>query len=109
MITALQQANLVLRFLLELGMLGLVALAVWRLPRRPLARIIASAIAVLAVSVLWALVVHSGAPAPIRLAVQVALFTVAGWSLASRRRRTAAVAFLAVVLGNAALMGAWHQ
>jgi hypothetical protein len=110
MIATLQSANLMLRFLLELTLLAVAALAAWRSFDRGWVRLAASTAAPLAVGVLWATVVHGGqVPAPVRLATQVVLFGLAVAALIRLGRRRLAAGFAAVVVANAVLMTAWAQ
>jgi Protein of unknown function (DUF2568) len=110
MLSLLQNANLALRFALELALLGAVGCAAWRLVPQGGLRVVATVGLPLAVAVVWATVVHgAGVPGPVRLAAQVVLFgaTVAG--LAAARHVGLAAGFAAAVLANAVLMTLWAQ
>lgn len=112
MITALEQANLALRLVLEMLMLALVTLAAWRSPGAGASRVLRGAVAAVAavgVMVVWAFVVHSTRAWPVRASVQVVLFGAAAWTLAGRRGQRVGGVFAGAVVVNAALMGVWDQ
>ena len=106
----MQNANLAVRFAVEIGLLAAVGYAAWRgIARRSLRRV-AVILLPLSVAVLWATVVHgNGVPGPLRLCTQVALFTAAVTGLVLVRRARLAAGFAVVALANAGLMTIWVQ
>lgn len=110
MLALLQNANLAVRFALEIGLLTAVGYAAWRgIPRRGL-RLFAVIALPLSVAFVWATVVHgNGVPAAVQLGAQVVLFTAAVTGLVLVRRSRVAAGFAAVALANAALMTVWAQ
>jgi hypothetical protein len=110
MLSLLQDANLALRFGLELALLGAVGYAAWRLVAPGSVRAVAVVGLPLAVAAVWVTVVHgAGVPGPVRLAAQVVLFGVAVAGLAAVRHIGLAAGFAAAVIANAVLMTVWAQ
>ena len=110
-LAAAQNANLAVRFLLEAGLLAVVAVAAWRSGRSPVARWARVVLVPAAVAVGWVLLVHGlSVPQPVRMAAQVgalALGVAALRRLGSRALTTSSLAVLAV--GNAVLLTVWNQ
>lgn len=110
MLDLLQNANLAVRFGLEVALLVAVGYAAWRgIPQRGL-RLVAVFALPLSVAVLWVTVVHgSGVPAPLRSGAQIALFAAAATGLVLVRRARLAAGFAVVAIANASLMAIWAQ
>lgn len=122
MMDAIQAGNLLVRFLVELAMVGLLAIGAWRLSSRRVQHrdqtataaakvgpaMVAGAVAVVT-GVIWALVVHGPLPEWLQLCTQAVLFAAAAATLMQLRSRVAAGGFVGVVVANAALMGVWGQ
>ena len=113
MLSALQNANLALRFLLELALLAALAYGGYHLDLPGWLRAgLAVALPVTA-AVVWALFVAPKAthplPAPVHLAVQVTLLGLAVVLLCTISRQGVALGFATVAITNAALMAAWGQ
>lgn len=110
MITALKSLNLALRFGLELALLAALTVYCWRTLPSGTARLVGSVGIPLVVMVIWATFVHGPAiPAPVQIAVQVALFGVAVAAVAVLGRPELALTFAGTAVVNAALMVAWSQ
>ena len=110
MLTVLQQGTLVVRFLLELTLLGAVAAAAWHATGPGLLRWCAVVLAPVAVAAGWVLVVHGDAvPTPVRAAGQLAALALGIACLISTGVPRAAALLGAAALVNAALMAAWGQ
>ena len=110
-LAAAQNANLAVRFLLETGLLAVVAVAAWRSGRSPVARWARGVLVPAAVAVGWVLFVHGASvPQPVRVTAQVgalALGVAALRRLGSRALTTSSLAVLAV--GNAVLLAVSNQ
>jgi hypothetical protein len=113
MLAILQSANLILRLLVELGVL--VAVFTWAasLPFPYLARV-ASAIATpLLLAWTWAVLLSPGSSVPIpevsRTILQLCVFAIAALALVGAGRPNTAIVFGTVAVANAALMTAWNQ
>lgn len=95
------------RFVLEIALLTALAVAGWRLPDPRWAQVALAATLPVAAAVLWGSVVspkaRAGAPLPVRLAVEIALFATASallWATGSETAALALAAAEAVVLGG---------
>lgn len=79
------RANLVLRFLLELAALAALAAWGWQTGSGPAAAVALAVLTPLTVGLLWAACVSPKAPlrlsAPVRLAIELGLFALAGLAL----------------------------
>jgi Protein of unknown function (DUF2568) len=106
-------ANLGLRFILELCALGALGCWGYRTGGTRLAKFARAAGAVIATAVVWAAFVAPNAsvpaPGPVRVLLQVLIFTAAATALFSLRRPMVASVFGASVIVYAALMAAWGQ
>jgi hypothetical protein len=111
MLAAAQNANLALRFGLEMALLAVVAVAAWRSGHTPATRWTRVVLLPGAVAVAWVLLVHGASvPPPVRAAAQVAalaLGVVVLRRLGARPLTTSSLAALAV--GNAVLLAVWNQ
>lgn len=94
------------RFVLELALLAALAVAGWRLPDQVWAQVALAVALPVAAAVLWGFVVspkaRAGAPLPVRLAVEIALFATASALLWATGSETAAITLAvaeALVLG----------
>jgi hypothetical protein len=109
----IQDANLALRFLLELC--ALVALGYWGMQTGSgtITKIGLGIGAPLLAAVVWGLFVSPRAavpvPAPVHLALQVAVFGSAAAALVATDRPVLAGIFALLVVANALLMYAWEQ
>ncbi len=110
-LAAAQNAHLAVRFLLETGLLAVVAVAAWRSGRSPVTRRAGVVLVPAAVAVGWVLLVHGvSVPQPVRMAAQVgalALGVAALRRLGSRALTTSSLAALAV--GIAVLLAVSNQ
>lgn len=108
--TAVVNANLALRFVLELGALAAVGHWGWRTGEGLLRPVLALA-AVGAVVLVWALFVSPNpvieVAAPLRLLIEIGVWTAAAAALYAVGRETAAVTFAAVAVASGALNAAW--
>jgi hypothetical protein len=106
----MKEANLVLRFLLELGALAAVGYWGWRAGEGALAPVLAVA-AVAAVAVVWGLFLSPKATfelaRPLRFAIELAVWTAAGAALYATGQERLAVAFVVVAVVSGALNYAW--
>jgi len=110
MIATIQSANLMLRFLLEIVLLGVAAFVAWRSFDRIWLRTAAAIATPLAVGILWATVVHGAhVPTAVRVGTQILLFGLAVAALARLGRRRLAAGYAVVIVANALLMTAWAQ
>lgn len=109
----IHQANLGLRFILELC--ALAALGYWgyRTGSATLTKLGLSGGAVIATAVIWATFVAPNAsvsvPGPVHALLQVLVFGATAGALYTVHRPTLASLFAITVLVNAALMAAWAQ
>lgn len=100
-------ANLAIRFLLELTILGAAAAWTWRALSTGWARVAATVAVVIVVSTIWAAVVHGASvPAAAQFYTQVVIFVGATLAIARVWRPAPAAAFAAVALINAVLLAA---
>ena len=110
---AIKDANLLLRFLLELGALGVIGWAGWRFGGEGVKRWALAIGAPLIVATFWALFVAPDStidsPNAVRVLLQLGVFGSAAYALARLGRRTPAALFSLIVVANAALMLAWNQ
>jgi hypothetical protein len=110
---SIKDANLLLRFLLELGALGAIGWAGWRFGGQGLRRWSLAIGAPLVVATFWALFVAPDStidsPNAMRVLLQLVVFGSAALALTKLGRRTPAALFSVVVIANAALMLAWNQ
>jgi hypothetical protein len=110
MLTTAQNANLAVRFALELALLASVSAWAWRTLPAGVPRLLATIALPLLVAVIWATVVHGASvPVAVQIAAQIALFTTAALALVRIGQPRAAAAFAVVAVLNAALMTAWNQ
>jgi Protein of unknown function (DUF2568) len=109
MLTAAQNANLLVRFLLELALLTVVGLTAWRSLRSPVWRGIAVVAAPAAVAVGWAVLVQGDVSAPVRAGAQLAALLLGVGCLLRLGTPRLAGALTAVALLNAALLVVWNQ
>jgi hypothetical protein len=110
MATIIEPANLALRFLLELGILGATGYCAWRSIERPRLAVAAAVTVPLVIATVWATVVHgAGVPRPVQIATQVLLFGVAVAALIGTGFPKLAAAFGSLALANAVLMLALAQ
>ncbi len=111
MFAAAQNLNLLVRLLLELALLGVVAVAAWRGIPSPAVRVAGVVLLPVVIALGWVLLVHGDSiPQPVRTAAQVAalaLGIVALRRLGASTLTVSAVAGLAV--GNAVLLAVWNQ
>jgi hypothetical protein len=111
MLAAAQNLNLLVRFLLELALLGVVAAAAWRGLRPSAARLAAVVLLPAMVAVGWVVLVHGDSmPPPVRTTAQIAALAVgivALQRLGLRALTISAIAGLAVA--NAVLLVVWNQ
>ena len=113
MTSALGLANLGLRFVLELGALGL--LAYWGFHASPggVSRVVLALAAPLAFAALWGLLASPRARVRLtpgwKQGVQVTLLLLPAAAVASAGRPVLATAFAGVVVGNALLLAWWPQ
>lgn len=94
------------RFVLEVALLTALAVAGWRLPDPRWAQVALAAALPLAAAALWGYVVspkaRAGAPLPVRLAVEIALFATASallWATGSEAAAVALAVAETIVLG----------
>ena len=105
MSSIIEQANLALRFTLELGIVAAAACWAWRTIHPAWLGLTAALAIAAAIAALWASVVHGATvPPAVQLMTQVALFGLAVAALAHLGHRKLAGAFGSVALLNAALM-----
>lgn len=113
MLSAIQSANLAIRFLLELGALAALAFWGYHAGQGVIAKISLGFGAALAAAIVWGLFVAPQAsvklPAPISFVLGLAVLVLAAIALATTGHRTVAASFGAIILLNAALMAAWRQ
>jgi hypothetical protein len=108
-----KSANLVLRFVLELG--ALASLAYWGATTRlQLAGRILLAIGVpLVAAVVWGLILAPNAPLHVgqvlRFGVEVLVFAAAIGALIARQRLVLVLIFVVLYIINRLLMAVWHQ
>lgn len=106
----MRQANLGLRFLLELGALAAVGYWGWRTGEGALRWVLAAA-APAAVAVVWGLFVSPKATfelaRPLRYAVELAVWAAAGAALYATGHERLTVAFVVVAVVSGALNYAW--
>ncbi len=111
MLAAAQNLNLLIRFLLELALLGVVAAAAWRGLRPSGVRLAAVVLLPAMVAVGWVVLVHGDSmPQPVRATAQIAALALgiaALQRLGLRSRTISAIAGLAVT--NAVLLVVWNQ
>lgn len=111
MVATAQNLNLLVRFLLELALLGVVAAATWRTVRSPGPRLAGVVLVPAAVAVGWVLLVHGeSVPGPVRVTAQVSALLVG--LVALRRLGAGAVlssALAALAVANAVLLVVWNQ
>ena len=109
----IKDANLAVRFLLELAALAALAWWGYRTGGGPLAKVGIAAGIPLAAAVVWGAFVAPKAAVPVpgaaRLLLQIAVFAAAAVALARLGHRTPAAVFGLVAVANAALMTAWRQ
>ncbi|HET7550496.1 MAG TPA: YrdB family protein [Gemmatimonadaceae bacterium] len=109
----MKAANLVLRFLLELGALG--ALGYWgaTAPVGTVVRVVLGAGLPFAAAAFWGMFVAPRArvalPTAARMALGLAVFAVAAAALADRGHGRLAAGFAAAAVVNAAFMLVWRQ
>jgi hypothetical protein len=112
MLTIVQSANLLLRFLVELGALAAVAIWAASLPLPAAARAGAAVATPLLLGTVWALFLSPGSSVPmpeaLRTTLQLGVFVGAALALLSAGRPGAAAGFAAVAITNAALITAWN-
>lgn len=108
--STLQNANLALRFLLELGALAAVALWGWKTGDGAL-RVVLPVAAVAAVVTVWALFVSPNPtielPPAARLVIELAVWLAAGAALRASGYHGVAVAFVVVAVVSGSLNAAW--
>jgi hypothetical protein len=113
MMEMIKGANLLLRFLLELCVLGTVGYWGFKTGGGMAAKIGLSIGAPLVVAVVWAMFVSPRAPVHLppllSLLLQVVIFGLAAAALAATGHRTLGFAFVAVVVINAVLKFVWGQ
>jgi hypothetical protein len=110
MITALQNANLAVRFLLELALLAAVTTAAWRMVDGAALRPLAAAAAAIAVGTAWVLLVHGEhIPTAVQVTAQVAALALGAAALVRLGVSGLAIGFTITALLNAALLVAWNQ
>ena len=111
--SAIQSANLLLRFLLELCALGALGYWGYHAADRPLPRIGLTVGAPLVAAVVWALFVSPNAevavPAPVHLLLQVLVFGSPSLGLAAAGHPRFGAALAVVAAANWALMQVWGQ
>jgi hypothetical protein len=109
MLTTLQSANLLVRFLLEMAALAAIGSWTWRLGGSRQTRVVRTTIAVVGVMAIWSTFVHGEAiPPVVAVGTQIAVLG-AGAAVILRRNPRLAAGFCTTALANAALMGLWHQ
>jgi hypothetical protein len=106
-----KEANLALRFLLELGLLA--ALAAWGFGLGGVLGVVVGIGAPVAAAATWGLLVAPKAPNrlddPARLALELVLFALGVVALAAAGYGSLAVVLGAAALVNEALLAAWRQ
>ena len=111
MVATAQNLNLLVRFLLELALLGVVAATAWRGLRPSAAQLAGVVLLPALVAVGWVVLVHGDSmPQPVRTSAQLAalaLGMVALQRLGFRALTVSAIAGLAAA--NAVLLVVWNQ
>ena len=111
--SAVEDANLALRFLLELCALAALGYWGWHAGASRAARLGLAVGAALAAAVVWAVFVSPGRPvdppAPFRFALELAVFGAAAAGLLAAGRPRLAAALVLAYAANRALMAAWGQ
>lgn len=112
MISTLENANLALRFLLELAALAAVGYWGWKTGDGALRPAFAVA-AVAAIVVVWALFISPKAsvvvPGPLKLALELAVWVAAGAALYATGHSRLALAFVAVAIASGSLNYRWND
>jgi hypothetical protein len=112
-LTVVQGANLALRFLVELAVLGALAFWGFRLEGPVLVRVVAGISAPLAAAVVWGVFAAPRAAVPLpagaTLAVQLVVLAAGVVALARAGRPDLAVVLAVVAVGNGVLMAWWGQ
>ena len=113
MTSALGLANLGLRFVLELGALGLLTYWGFQASLGGVWRVVLAIAAPLAFAVLWGLVASPRSRVQLtpgwKQGVQVTLLLLPAAAVASVGRPVLATVFAGVVVGNALLLAGWRQ
>jgi hypothetical protein len=106
----IEDLNLVLRFCIEMALLGIAGVWAWRTVQGRNLRLVATVCLPLLVAMIWGSVVHgAGVPGSVQLATQVVLFALGTVALIRIQRHNLAVIFGTLTAVNAALMVLWAQ
>lgn len=109
----MQAANLVMRFALELVMLGALSYSAYQLADSTIFKITLALVAPLLAAIVWGLFIAPKARFPVAypfwVALQVVLFSLAAGGLALTGHTAAALVLAVLVLLNLLLMHLWKQ
>ena len=111
MLAAAQNLNLLVRFLLELALLGVVAAAAWRSLRPSAPRLAGVVLLPALVAVGWVVLVHGDSmPQPVRATAQIAALALGIVALRRLDFRVSTISVLAgLAVANAVLLVIWNQ